>query len=67
MEFQVTGSAGVPADAAAVAAEKNGKGDSDANGDGRMDERFVYSWRRPMGGDVRPRTILADGNGVGRW
>lgn len=41
--------------------------DSDANGDGRMDERFVYSWRRPMGGDVRPRTILADANGDGRW
>ncbi|HYC91557.1 MAG TPA: hypothetical protein VEO54_20220 [Thermoanaerobaculia bacterium] len=41
--------------------------DSDANGDGRMDEQFVYSWRRPMGGDERPRTILADANHDGRW
>lgn len=41
--------------------------DSDANGDGRMDEQYLFSWRRPMGGDERPRTILADANFDGRW
>ena len=41
--------------------------DSDGNGDGRVDEQYLYSWTRPMGGDERPRTILADADLDGRW
>lgn len=41
--------------------------DSDANGDGRIEERFVFSWSRPMGGDERPQAIFADADSDGRW
>jgi hypothetical protein len=43
------------------------RAEADVNGDGRMDEEYVYSWSEPMRHHQPPQRILSDRNFDGRW
>ena len=43
------------------------RAEADANGDGRVDEKYLFSWSRPMRHHQPPRLILSDRNHDGRW
>jgi hypothetical protein len=43
------------------------RAEADTNGDGRVDEKYVFSWNQPMRHHQPPRMIISDRNHDGRW
>lgn len=43
------------------------RAEADVNGDGRVDEQYLFSWSEPMRHHQPPQSIISDRNLDGRW